>query len=282
MSKFGTTVLSADAVKQVKVAVKGDKEKLDFEKLGQLFTPDKRLERLKALCKEVMREKSLAQLNAIPHIMAHLSELDEDLGNIGDGVTADELADIHKALDRLQKKVHSKKLTSASQFKAQFKELISQILEVEVNSDNLQAMKEGQQELKKLKMVSLNSEIKKHKQTAFLLDVPIVVSNRLNRLASAKLSPPWTFEPIMDSGFIIKGAKFVALDLTKVGKASAKQFIEALVNTINTYAKSPVVPFFDVSVEGVNSMAVLLIPQQQARYAASLLSNSEYSVYLRP
>lgn len=259
-----------------------DKAQVDVEAAHTAVSPQGVLDAIKDFVKRTLKGTAKEQLNTIPSLVKKLKRLGADADNIGSGEAANAIGRIVSRLETLKSKVDDKKITSASKFKELFKALADQILELQLSSDGLDSMKEGVEELKNLKYTSLNSVFKNDKQLATFIEVPVVVTGGIPRTVKVKLQPYWKFEPILESGYLIKGVKFVVLNAKKILPASRPDFIKSLILEANKVTRNnPVIPYFDISVTRDNLMAVMLIPEKEARYAAQIFDSVSFEVYLR-
>jgi hypothetical protein len=259
-----------------------DKAQVDVEAAPTAVSPQGVLDAIKDFVKRTLKGTAKEQLNTIPSLVKKLKRLGADADNIGSGEAANAIGRIVSRLETLKSKVDDKKITSASKFKELFKALADQILELQLSSDGLDSMKEGVEELKNLKYTSLNSVFKNDKQLATFIEVPVVVTGGIPRTVKVKLQPYWKFEPILESGYLIKGVKFVVLNAKKILPASRPDFIKSLILEANKVTRNnPVIPYFDISVTRDNLMAVMLIPEKEARYAAQIFDSVSFEVYLR-
>lgn len=259
-----------------------DKAQVEVEAAPTAVSPQGVLDAIKDFVKRTLKGTAKEQLNTIPSLVKKLKRLGADADNIGSGEAANAIGRIVSRLETLKSKVDDKKITSASKFKELFKALADQILELQLSSDGLDSMKEGVEELKNLKYTSLNSVFKNDKQLATFIEVPVVVTGGIPRTVKVKLQPYWKFEPILESGYLIKGVKFVVLNAKKILPASRPDFIKSLILEANKVTRNnPVIPYFDISVTRDNLMAVMLIPEKEARYAAQIFDSVSFEVYLR-
>ena len=259
-----------------------DKAQVEVEAAHTAVSPQGVLDAIKNFVKRTLKGTAKEQLNTIPSLVKKLKRLGADADNIGSGEAANAIGRIVSRLETLKSKVDDKKITSASKFKELFKALADQILELQLSSDGLDSMKEGVEELKNLKYTSLNSVFKNDKQLATFIEVPVVVTGGIPRTVKVKLQPYWKFEPILESGYLIKGVKFVVLNAKKILPASRPDFIKSLILEANKVTRNnPVIPYFDISVTRDNLMAVMLIPEKEARYAAQIFDSVSFEVYLR-
>lgn len=259
-----------------------DKAQVEVEAAHTAVSPQGVLDAIKDFVKRTLKGTAKEQLNTIPSLVKKLKRLGADADNIGSGEAANAIGRIVSRLETLKSKVDDKKITSASKFKELFKALADQILELQLSSDGLDSMKEGVEELKNLKYTSLNSVFKNDKQLATFIEVPVVVTGGIPRTVKVKLQPYWKFEPILESGYLIKGVKFVVLNAKKILPASRPDFIKSLILEANKVTRNnPVIPYFDISVTRDNLMAVMLIPEKEARYAAQIFDSVSFEVYLR-
>lgn len=259
-----------------------DKAQVEVEAAHTAVSPQGVLDAIKDFVKRTLKGTAKEQLNTIPSLVKKLKRLGADADNIGSGEAANAIGRIVYRLETLKSKVDDKKITSASKFKELFKALADQILELQLSSDGLDSMKEGVEELKNLKYTSLNSVFKNDKQLATFIEVPVVVTGGIPRTVKVKLQPYWKFEPILESGYLIKGVKFVVLNAKKILPASRPDFIKSLILEANKVTRNnPVIPYFDISVTRDNLMAVMLIPEKEARYAAQIFDSVSFEVYLR-
>lgn len=259
-----------------------DKAQVEVEAAPTAVSPQGVLDAIKDFVKRTLKGTAKEQLNTIPSLVKKLKRLGADADNIGSGEAANAIGRIVYRLETLKSKVDDKKITSASKFKELFKALADQILELQLSSDGLDSMKEGVEELKNLKYTSLNSVFKNDKQLATFIEVPVVVTGGIPRTVKVKLQPYWKFEPILESGYLIKGVKFVVLNAKKILPASRPDFIKSLILEANKVTRNnPVIPYFDISVTRDNLMAVMLIPEKEARYAAQIFDSVSFEVYLR-